>query len=68
MKKGTNEEFPVIIGAAVGVKGFSMSPDFWASLGITEKDSAAQLEHFQIAVTGLLLYMPLCRVELQVHR
>lgn len=51
MKKGTNEEFPFITGAAVGVIGFLMSPDFWALLGIMEKDSATQLAHFQTAVT-----------------
>ena len=68
MKKGSNEEFPIIIGAAVGMIGFLMSRDFCASLGTTEEDSAAQLAHFQTAVTGLLLYMLLYRVEMQVHR
>lgn len=45
--------------------GFLMSPDFCAWLGITEKDSAAQLADFQTAVTGLLLYMLLRRAEMQ---
>lgn len=53
---------------AGGVIGFLTSPDFSASLGITEKDSAVQLADFQTSVIGLLLYILLCKVEMQVHR
>lgn len=48
MRKGTNEGFPFIIRAAVGVISFFMSSDFCA---FTEKDSAAQLARFQTGVT-----------------
>lgn len=30
MKKGTNEEFPIMIADAVSMVGFLMSPDFCA--------------------------------------